>query len=333
MIKRSKADLIYEPLRDELLQLPVGSPAGSIRKLMHRYETSQLSITRVLGRLEREGVLERHPDGTLFLRGETCHDKKRIGVLIPDWPSATFAEVEEKIRYTGNSRDLLVHRISYPINYSFRQLESTGFDAFLLIPDRVLTPEDVYYIGSCPIPLVIMVAVSCQYDFLDDYYSGAHDQESNFGLLRGDYSRKPSYYALQRMNSLLGDSAADLSAKVTVTAMPLQRSAVRQTIVSDWDNARIMATNGIRTYAFTNPEEEKMLAVWSMQPYSKEANNRVISLEIDGWKEYDAPPVVINLMNGDTCDLPVKRENGKILIENLELKEAPLLIKFFRNSR
>ncbi len=177
-----------------------------------------------------------------------------------------------------------------------------------------------------------MVAVSCQYDFLDDYYSGAHDQESNFGLLRGDYSRKPSYYALQRMNSLLGDSAAD-PAKVTVTAMPLQRSAVRQTIVSDWDNARIMATNGIRTYAFTNPEEEKMLAVWSMQPYSKEANNRVISLEIDGWKEFDAPPIVINLMNGDTCDLPVKRENGKILIENLELKEAPLLIKFFRNSR
>ncbi len=167
MIKRSKADLIYEPLRDELLQLPVGSPAGSIRKLMRRYETSQLSITRVLGRLEREGVLERHPDGTLFLRGEICHDKKRIGVLIPDWPSATFTEVEEKIRCAGISRGLLVHRISYPLNYSFRQLESSGFDAFLLIPDRVLTPEDVYYIGTCPIPLVIMgflfedIALNC----------------------------------------------------------------------------------------------------------------------------------------------------------------------------
>lgn len=167
MMRRSKAEQIYEPLRDELLQLPVGSPAGSIRKLMRRYETSQLSITRVLGRLEREGVLERHPDGTLFLRGETSHDKKRIGLLIPDWPSASFTEVEEKIRRGGHNRDLLVHRISYPISYSFRQLESTGFDAFLLIPDGMLTPEDVYYIGSCPIPLVIMgflfedIALNC----------------------------------------------------------------------------------------------------------------------------------------------------------------------------
>lgn len=167
MIRRSKAEQIYEPLRDELLQLPVGSPAGSIRKLMHRYETSQLSITRVLGRLEREGVLERRPDGTLYLRGETCHDKKRVGLLIPDWPSASFTEVEERIRRGGRDRDLMVHRINYPINYSFRQLESTGFDAFLLIPDRALTPEDVYYIGSCPIPLVIMgflfedIALNC----------------------------------------------------------------------------------------------------------------------------------------------------------------------------
>ncbi len=156
MIKKRKSDMIYEPLREELLLLPVGSRAGSIRELMRRYETSQLSVTRALGRLEREGVLERRPDGTLFLRGESHTDRKQLGLLVPDWPSASNREVEELIRHAGEARNVQVRRVNYPLAWSFRQLESTGFDAYLLIPERMLTTEDVYHIGLCPIPLLVM---------------------------------------------------------------------------------------------------------------------------------------------------------------------------------
>ena len=85
-MRRSKVDLIYEPLRRELLQLPVGSRAGSIRELMRRYETSQLSITRVLSRLIDEGLLARRPDGTLFISGEVDRYKDSVTpavILIP----------------------------------------------------------------------------------------------------------------------------------------------------------------------------------------------------------------------------------------------------------
>ncbi|WP_294503053.1 substrate-binding domain-containing protein [uncultured Victivallis sp.] len=155
-MRRSKVDLIYEPLRRELLQLPVGSRAGSIRELMRRYETSQLSITRVLSRLIDEGLLARRPDGTLFISGEVDHDKKRIGLLLPDWPSVSFVEIEERLKLSANKSDIQVQRVNYPCSYSFRELRTTGFDALVLLPDHPLTAEDLYFLSQVPIPLVVM---------------------------------------------------------------------------------------------------------------------------------------------------------------------------------
>ncbi len=155
-MRRSKVDLIYEPLRRELLQMPVGARAGSIRDLMRRYETSQLSITRVLTRLVEEGLLARRPDGTLFIRGEMDHEKRRIGLLLPDWPSASFVEIEELLKRCAAESDILVQRVNYPLTYSFRELRTTGFDALVLLPDQQLTPEDIYYIGTTSVPIVIM---------------------------------------------------------------------------------------------------------------------------------------------------------------------------------
>lgn len=180
--------------------------------------------------------------------------------------------------------------------------------------------------------LALPVAVSCQYDFLDDYGSNPATDEANFGILRGDYSRKPAYYVLQRMNSLLSGAEPDRVLKVKITKDALHRSMVRGELVKDWDEAKIEAANGVRAYAFCNPATpgERLVALWSMLPFSGEFNSRPVSFEIDGLGEFTQPPVAIDLMTGDSYDLPVKFENGKAVVTALPLEQTVLLLKFFR---
>ena len=181
---------------------------------------------------------------------------------------------------------------------------------------------------GCALP----IAASCQYDFLDDYGSTPLLDEANFGILRGDYSRKPAFYVLQRMNSLLAGAEPDPSLNVKVTKSDLHRSMIRSELVKDWDNAQIDASNGIRAYAFRHPEtpNERMVAIWSMQPYSGEFNSRPVSFEVEGLNEFTQPPVAIDLMTGATFDLPVKFEGGKAIFTELPLEQTVLLVKFFR---
>lgn len=73
-----------------------------------------------------------------------------------------------------------------------------------------------------------------------------------------------------------------------------------------------------------------MVGIWSMLPYSGEFNNRSVSLEIAGWDEFRERPVAINMMSGETYDIPFETKDGKLILPLIQLKEAPLLIKFFK---
>ncbi len=185
------------------------------------------------------------------------------------------------------------------------------------------------FIESLSLP---MIAATCQYDFLDDYGSSENEEEANFGLLYGDYTRKPAFYAVQRLNSLFAGAEPDAAAKVTTTFDGLHRSAVRGALVRDWDQSQIDAANGVRILPFVNPEQpaERLLAVWSMQPCGGEFNNRVVSFEVEGWGEFNERPVAIDLLTGDTWDPVVKFDNGKIVVDEMPLEDTVVLLKFFK---
>ena len=178
--------------------------------------------------------------------------------------------------------------------------------------------------------LSLPVAVSCQYDFIDDYDSNPATDEANFGILRADYSRKPAFYVLQRMNSLLAGAEPDPSLQLKVTKEALHRSMVRGELVKDWDAAKIDAANGVRLAAFRQPDRpnERMAAVWSMQPYGREFNNRAVTLEIGGWERFAGLPAAVDLITGDSFGIPFEVKDGRLRIEDLPLKEHPLLITF-----
>ena len=106
----------------------------------------------------------------------------------------------------------------------------------------------------------------------------------------------------------------------------------RSELIRDWDKTKLEAANGVRLYAFRNPEtpDERLIALWSMLPYSGEFNNRAVSFAAEGLETFGRQPAVgINLMTGESFDVEYNRDGGRLVFERLPLK-APMLIKLFR---
>ncbi len=156
-MKIPKAEQVYEQLKREIGDQPPGARVGSIRALMKQCQTSQLSLTKALRQLEEEGLIGRSESGELFIRGSIDDiGKPRVAIWVPDWPSPGYMEFEEEFRNQALQREMVVSRVSYPLNYSFRHLETAGFAAMVVIPDRILTPDMVYCLGTAPVPVVLV---------------------------------------------------------------------------------------------------------------------------------------------------------------------------------
>lgn len=253
---------------------------------------------------------------------------KRDGIRIGD-KEHTFAGLvqsyHDHFRKTGQARSLWVTEFGFTTFWFNGKTEKRLYAGF---SEKA---QACYLLRRFMESLALPIEVSCQYDFLDDYQSSEFGDESNFGILRGDYSRKPAFYILQRLNSLMHAAEPDPEAKIKITASPLHRS-VRRGPLLKWDDQPILAENGIRAYAYQdkNTPAERMVGIWSMLPYSGEFNNRSVSLEIAGWDEFRERPVAINMMSGETYDIPFETKDGKLILPLIQLKEAPLLIKFFK---
>ena len=156
MMKKSKAEQIYECIRREIDHDPPGTRLGSIRSLMRRYNTSQFSITGAIHKLEEANLLHRTPRGELLVRAPGEPSRERIGIWMPDWPSPIHLQHEENLRRESLRHGFDVVRINYSRSYSFRQLETGGLKAVIAILQHRLTPHEVYHLGNSPIPVVIM---------------------------------------------------------------------------------------------------------------------------------------------------------------------------------
>lgn len=175
-----------------------------------------------------------------------------------------------------------------------------------------------------------VVAHLNMYEFVDSGKVDPYDRQRNFGLLRHDFSQKPSYRVLSRLNALMHNAHLDTGAEVTETLESSQSKTKENFHMHG--TMKVAENHGIRIYPYLDPETpgERLLGIWSMGPYSEANNNRVVGFTIKGWQEFTAPPIAINMLTGDTYDLPIEVRNGEIIVEAMSLK-APLLIKFFRN--
>jgi hypothetical protein len=251
-------------------------------------------------------------------------DGQRVGDAAHSFPGLVQSYLD-KFKATGRPRTLWLTEFGYT---SFWAGGAKPHELYAGYSERAQAAYLVRRFIQC---LALPVAAACQYDFIDDYGSQPHEAEANFGLLRADRSRKPAFYAVQRMNSLLAESVKDAAAEVRVEKSPLQ-PGMRVEIAEDGGREAGKVVNGVVAYGFKNEKRagERQLAVWSAQPASGEFNGRAATLRVKGWAAFSAPPVAIDLLSGLSFDVPLRRDGADLVLENLVLTDAPLVIKFFK---
>ena len=253
---------------------------------------------------------------------------KRDGIKIGD-KNHSFAGLINS--YVGHFKKTGKMRSIWLTEFGFTTFWFDGKNEKGLFAGFTEKAQAVYIVRRFLECMVLPVAAACQYDFMDDYASSQFGAEANFGVIRADFSKKPAFYAIQRLNSLFDGYKYAPEISVVVEKTPLHRSCIRENLVRDWDNAQIKASNGIKAFAFDcqDNRKQKMVAVWSVLPYSREFNNRICTIRVKNMSNYSINPVAVDIITGISYDVPCKKVDNDLLLDNLILKDHPIVIKFF----
>lgn len=168
-------------------------------------------------------------------------------------------------------------------------------------------------------------AVSIQYDLLDDYGSNPHEPEANFGLLRADGSRKPAFTATQRLCSLFAGAGRDATTTIEVLAAPIHRAQKPGVLVANWDGSDLSGPAAPVALPFVRADQ-RTLAVWSPL-FTGGFSGRVVELRVTGWQGLGSP-IAIGLCSGRITDVPMRREDGSVIL-TIALASEPLVIRAF----
>ena len=254
--------------------------------------------------------------------------QKRDGIRIGDQAGTLvglYQSYADLFRKQQAGRSLWITEFGW----STMWLNRKNLDRAAIYPGFSEEAQAEYLLRRCMEGLATpVVAHLSLYEFIDSGKEDSCNRQRNFGLLRHDWSRKPSYYVLSRVNALLHNAELDSEADVKLTVFSGRK---KNSMARIHDGAEFHELDGFRLdpYLDRSNSNERMLGIWSMGPCSGENNNRIVGFKIRGWKDFSASPVAINMLTGETYDLNPKIENGEIIVEELSVK-APLLIKFFR---
>lgn len=251
---------------------------------------------------------------------------KRDGVRVGDERDSFRGLIEDyhrKFKETGKARSLWLTEFGYTTYWTSGSNEKNRYGTY------TEEAQAVYIVRRLLETLSLPVEQVSQYCFVDKLNSRSDAAEGNFGLLRTDYSKKPAFYAMRRLNTRLSGFEFDADFRPEITAAPRQKGNQRGVLIGNWDEVSISADNDCMVVPFRNKAGERRVAVWSMQPYSREFNNRVISLRLPGMGGA-AGAVAQDLITGVTYDLDLEARGGDLFINHLSLRENPLLIQFVK---
>lgn len=194
--------------------------------------------------------------------------------------------------------------------------------------------QAAYLLRRFILGLSLPIAASCQYDFMDDYGSDPGVDEANFGIVRSDLLPKPAYGAIQRMNSLLDGWRLDSSARVSILKDALHHAMKRSAPpgLQDAEGSSGLSSNSVIALPFVNAKRpgERLLALWSAQPYSGEFSGRSVSVSVDGWGAFGSEGALcVELLKGGLFETDVRAEGGAAVFDNARVGAGPSLVKVF----
>lgn len=137
------------------------------------------------------------------------------------------------------------------------------------------------------------------------------------GRSTGEYTPKPSYYALQNMAALFQGEWTPASLPVSLRILPSRRV-----------NGEDCSDPTVLTYGFLRPDGSAVYAYWNSVPLLTHSYRGTVSFFVDGTLPL---PRLIDPADGTVYQIPETMTEpcgGGILLKNLPITDVPLLLCF-----
>lgn len=159
---------------------------------------------------------------------------------------------------------------------------------------------------------------SFQYDFRDDG-ADPHNAEHNFGLLRLDYTPKPSYYAVRRLAATLDN--AEPKDSLTLEFFPaVPRPDIRPV---SWDGSRLAAPGSIKGYQFVSKKGEAKIFIWSAERADGDTRPQLADIEITPPLPDGLEASFYDIYLDQTRSHTIETKNGRSLIRRVTIPDSP----------
>lgn len=171
--------------------------------------------------------------------------------------------------------------------------------------------------------LALDVEVSIIYSLFDDEIEQyTHfEPENHFGLIRPDFTRKPSFYAIQNVANATAHfkpiECPSVDAKPYKEISPFspnEHSAEDE----------VPALNSILSYAFEDQDGNTVIAIWSAEQVD-DMDTRTADVRI-GMPAEGAVLDVLDLLDGNAQEAQFENHEGEIFLKRFLIPEHPLLI-------
>ncbi len=209
LIHINKSEVLHQKLLEELKTIPEGGRVSSVRAIMTRHRISQHVAYQALERLERTGWIIRRPGKGIFRYGSSNSQQLKIALMLPNWPSPIFSEIEEQVLQQGRERNFVVQKFSFPCDNDgiFKFVPVREFDFVLVLNTQKLAMDDVYRILSAPVPVIFI-----GHPFYGIEFNFVTCNSLKGGLLAADYlygkgHRKLALMITEPKNGVIKDRA------------------------------------------------------------------------------------------------------------------------------
>lgn len=178
-----KSEQVYMTLKEDILRLGPNNKLMSIRKMMQDYKTSQLLIDRAITRLRQEGIIYKRPEGLYTSTEEICADTV-YGLISSSWPSFSRNEQLTHLKKCAEEKNIQILPLPCHFNNSIRSVKiPEGLSALLVSPPAPLSVEDVFFLKSIHIP-VLIINHEFGGDFQINYISASYYE---CGMMAAEY--------------------------------------------------------------------------------------------------------------------------------------------------
>ncbi len=160
-----------------------------------------------------------------------------------------------------------------------------------------------------------------QYDFRDDgqdpYYC-----EDHFGMVRHDYSPKPSYHAAKRLVAALANArVADTWRLHFLPAVP--RNDIHP---MKWDGSQLAASGEIRCYQFVSTSGEPKAFFWSSERADGDFSPQLADIEMSPVPPAGIRAHLYNVYTESAQTLSVEIQGDRAVIRRVTIPDAPVCL-------